>query len=97
MRWTGRRVNVQALPTTAFEITPAAASSIRLPRTHPILVELSIACACWAAFEQHFDDTPDVLILWHKPDGDEEWMTAYVAVSNPEIAARLENGWDGQA
>ena len=65
----------------------------RMPKSHPVLCELTIDVMKWYRFQQLNDNTPDTNIVGHDDPEDGE-ITVWVACANEEVKDALEDGWN---
>lgn len=64
----------------------------RMPKSHPVLCELTIDVMKWYRFERLSENAPELNIVGHdEPDGN--LVTVYVACSSEEVKEALEDAW----
>jgi hypothetical protein len=74
------------------EINDSAGKSLRLPESHPILLELSIDPVDWHRLNRLLDDDPGTRILGHhEPAGG--LMTVQIACASVAVRDALSDAW----
>jgi hypothetical protein len=63
-----------------------------LPRSHPILAQISLDPVDWFKFQQANDDNPATRVLGHDIPCDGR-LVVYVACASVAVRDRLEDGW----
>ena len=65
----------------------------RMPKSYPVLCELTIDVMKWYRFERLNDYTPETNIVGHDEPVDGE-ITIYIACATEEVKDALEDGWN---
>lgn len=64
----------------------------RMPKSHPVLCELTIDVMNWYRFERLSENAPELNIVGHDEPEDGQ-VTIYVACASDDVKEALENGW----
>lgn len=65
----------------------------RMPKSHPVLAEITINVMSWYRFQQLNDHTQETNIIGHDdPAGGQ--ITIYVACASEDVKDALEDGWN---
>ena len=66
---------------------------LRMPKSHPVLCELTIDAMKWYRFQQLNEHTPETNIVgYDDPENGE--ITVWVACASEEVKDALEDGWN---
>ena len=66
----------------------------RMPKSHPVLCELTIDVMKWYRFQQLNDCTSETNIVGHDDPTKDGQITVYVACANEDVKDALEDGWN---
>ena len=65
----------------------------RMPKSHPVLAEITIDAMKWYRFQRLSENTPELNIVGHDDPQDGQ-ITIYVACANEGVKDALEDGWN---